>query len=140
MSSTSTRDVPSRDISSRQSVPKFDIEKIAISREGQSVRQRALEITRGFVRRMLEVGRAPLGDHVLRSVRRDADDASARIRRPQRAVGFREDALGPLQIVSDILERVPVDSEVEDRVAGQTVGSMDRPYGVVKSDDLSKRT
>ena len=98
MSSASTRDVPSRDISSRQSVPKFDIEKIAVSREGEPVRERALQVARRFTARVLEMRRPALRDHLLRSVGRDADDAAARIRRPQRAVGFRQDALGPLQI------------------------------------------
>src|SRR5688500_17471065 len=75
---------------------------------------------------MLEVRRAALRDHLLRSVGREPDYASARIRRPEGAVGFRQDAFGSLQVLSDVLDRIPVDLEVKNRIAPQAVGSIAR--------------
>ena len=44
----------------------------------------------------------------------DPDDATARVRGPDRAIRFGQDALRALQVVADVVERARVDAEIED--------------------------
>ncbi len=91
-------------------------QKVAVRRKGQPVRQRAFEIARGFTASALKMPGTALRDNLLVSVRLYADHATTRVSRPQRTVGFREDALRPLEITADEMNGIPVELELEDGI------------------------
>ena len=41
---------------------------------------------------------------------------------PEGAVRFGEDAFGPLQVVADVAQRVPVDAEIQNRIRAGDLG------------------
>src|SRR5687768_18192272 len=65
--------------------------------------------------------RAALRDDFLLAVF-DADDAAAGVRHPEGAVRFREDAFGPLEVVTDVPEGVSVDAEIQNRIRAGDLG------------------
>src|SRR6187200_669738 len=99
----STREMPSRDISSRQSVPKFE------------TRMSPLRANASPFGSVVEMLRGPLSDDLLLAVL-DPDDAAAGIGHPEGAARLGEDAFGPLKVVADVLDGVPVNAEIENRI------------------------
>ena len=92
-------------------------QEVTVPGEGEAVRQCALEIAAGLAAGACRnapdflwvmICCAPSG--------RDADDPAAGVGRPQHAVRLGEDALRPLQVLTDVLEGVLVDAEVADRI------------------------
>ena len=83
-----------------------------LRREREPVRQCAFEIARRLGVRVLEMAGSLLRDDCL-VVAVDADDAAAGISDPERAVAFGENALGPLEIAADVVERARVESKIQ---------------------------
>ena len=52
----------------------------------------------------------------------DADDAAAGVRHPEGTVRFREDAFGPLKVVTHVTECVSVDAEIQNRIRAGNLG------------------
>ncbi len=96
-------------------------QEIAVAGECQTVRERALKVTRSLAGHLLEMPRPLLRDDLLRAVGPEPGDAAARVGGPEGAVAFGEDAFGPLQIMADVLEGRLVDFEVLDGVGGHKV-------------------
>ncbi|HEX9366899.1 MAG TPA: hypothetical protein VF921_09735, partial [Vicinamibacterales bacterium] len=65
---------------------------------------------------VLKVPGRLLGDDFLPAIGRKPDHAASRVSGPQGSVALGQDALGPLQVSSDVLKRASIYSKVENRV------------------------
>src|ERR1035441_1819076 len=82
-----------------------------------------MQKARGFVPGTVKVSRPFLRDDFLRAIRLDSGDAAAGIGGPKRAIAFRQDALGPMQGIANVLNRGLVDFEIEHRIGGHELGN-----------------
>src|ERR1700730_13994301 len=116
MLSASTRDSPSRVVISRQSVPKFEMRISPLRAKARPLGRVPSRYRPDSLSGALEGLGTLLGDDALTAIGSDPHDAAAGVGRPQNTIGFRQNALGALQIVAHVLQRGLVDAEVEYRI------------------------
>src|SRR5271157_1962435 len=82
-----------------------------------------MQKARGFVPGTVKVPRPLLRDDFLGAIGLDPGYAAPGVGGPERAVAFREDALGAMQILADVLNGGFVDFEIEHGIGGHEIGN-----------------